>query len=236
MRRVFIALVIVFVLLGVGGVLFYSWWTAGSDSGTYIRRWFTDPTIRDEYASEGGVACEGAPFILPSSGFVGLLWNDPGGPYNRFSPHQGLDIFGAGEPGTVPIYAAYDGYLTRLPEWQSSVIIQHDDPLQPGRKIWTYYTHMANGDASQDFIVDDFPMGTYGQYVERGTLIGYQGTYSGGIRPIGMHVHFSIVLAESDGSFKNEAIFQNTLDPTPYLGMEVNLPDVEGRPVRCVNP
>lgn len=232
-RKALIILAGLFVAIIVGAVLFYAWWTTGSESNTYIGRWFANPSARAELASEGGIACDGAPFILPSSGFVGLLYKDPARPYNPLRPHPGVDIFGDGQPGTVPIYAAYDGYLSRLPGWIGTVIIQHQDPLQPGRKIWTYYTHMANTSGSQDYIVDDFPTGTYGQPVKQGDLLGYQGTYSGNGTPIGMHLHFSIVQAEWDGSFKNEAIFGNTLDPTPYLNMNVNIDNAEERPVRC---
>ena len=51
-------------------------------------------------------ACSGAPFILPTDGFIGLLYEDPRGPYSNSNPHQGLDIFSEGEPGTTPVYAA----------------------------------------------------------------------------------------------------------------------------------
>ena len=84
------------------------------------------------------------PFILPSDGLIGLRWQDPAAPYTVLNLHPGIDIFGTGEPGTVPVYAAYDGYLTRLPEWLSTVIIRHDDPLQAGRAIWTYSVRSAS--------------------------------------------------------------------------------------------
>ena len=80
-------------------------------------------------------------------------------PYNILRRHTGLDIFGDGAPGTVPVYAAYDGYLTRLPDWKSTVIIRHDDPLQPGRTIWTYYTHMASQDGEILVCRRRFPTG-----------------------------------------------------------------------------
>jgi len=180
--------------------------------------------------------CSGAPFSLPSDGLIGLLWNDPAAPYSIFNPHTGLDVFGDGAPGTVPIYAAYDGLLTRRSDWLSSVIIKHDDPLQAGRTIWTYYTHMATRDGSQSFVVPTFPQGTVDIPVKRGDLLGYQGEYAGvGRPPIGMHVHFSIVTSEADGTFKNEAVIENTLDPSPYFGMPLNIAGKPERPIRCGN-
>src|SRR5262249_7390038 len=159
-------------------------------------------------------ACPDAPFILPSDGFIGLLWNDPARPYSGLNPHSGIDIFGDGAPGTVPVYAAYSGNLSRLSDWVASVIIRHEDPLQSGRIIWTYYTHMASRDGSQSFISSEFPPGTTNQPVTQGTLLGYQGEFAGaGAAPIGMHVHFSVVQSDADGSFKNESHIDNTLDP-----------------------
>ena len=123
----------------------------------------------------------------------------------------------------MPVYAAYDGYLTRLPEWKSSLIIRiPSDPLQPGRQIWMYYTHMASP-SGQPIIEDDFPPGTYDKPVKAGDLLGYQGNYSGTPgAPTGIHLHFSIVQSGDDGKFLNELQIANTLDPSPYLGMPLN--------------
>ena len=61
--------------------------------------------------------------------------------------HQGIDIFAGTDVGITPVYAAYDGYLTRQSDWKSTVIIRiPSDPLEPGRQIWTYYTHMADAE------------------------------------------------------------------------------------------
>jgi peptidoglycan LD-endopeptidase LytH len=238
-KRWIIAIVTVIVLVVgvvVGGYLFVRY--AGrftSNSLPPIRQWFENPGSRAELATvQRGVACPGAPFILPSDGLIGLLWNDPASPYTITTTHSGIDIFGDGEPGEVPIYAAYAGYLSRLESWISTVIIRHDDPLEPGRTIWTYYTHMASRDARESFIVDDFPPGTSDEPVEQGTLLGYQGEYAGeGAAPIGLHLHFSIVLSEPEGGFRNEARVANTLDPSPYFGMNVNIAGWPERPIRC---
>ena len=168
--------------------------------------------------------CPGAPFVLPAEGYIGLLYGDPRPPYSTSRRHQGIDIFSPGGPGETPVYAAYDGYLTREASWRSSLIIRvPDDPLQPGRQIWLYYTHMANAEGTQDTIEDAFPPGTYEVFVQRGTLLGYTGDYSGSpLRTVAVHLHFSIVLDDGTGKYRNELEFANTVDPSPYLGMRVN--------------
>lgn len=204
-----------------------------SNSLEPIARWFTELSSRPALTTNRQ-PCPGAPFVLPSEGFIGLLWNDPAAPYTVLRTHTGIDVFGDGAPGTVPVYAVADGWLSRLPEWISSVIIRHDDPLQPGRTIWTYYTHMASVDGSRSFIAPAFPQGTVDEPITQGTLLGYQGEYAGvGAAPIGMHVHFSIVQSEDNGAFKNEAYLDNTLDPSPYFGMTLNIQSLPERPIRC---
>ncbi len=113
--------------------------------------------------------------------------------------------------------------MTREPGWRSTLIMRvPDDPLHPGQQIWLYYTHMADR-AGNDFIEAAFPPGTYGEFVEQGTLLGYTGEYNGeSLRDIWVHLHFSIVMDDGNGRYLNELDFNNTLDPSPYLGMSVN--------------
>lgn len=234
-RRIVIAIVVLGLLalsalLGYLALNFFSTGVASNSVG-YIRRWFDDPAGRPALAN-ARAQCPDAPFILPSAGLIGLLWDDPTAPYNLFSPHTGLDIFGAGEPGQDPVYAVYEGWLTRLESWYSTVIIRHDDPLVPGRAIWTYYTHMANREGTRSFVAPAFPPGTREQFVAQGTLLGYQGEYSPG-RPIGLHVHFSIVTSDDEGAFRNEAQIANTLDPSPYFGMALGNDMQPTRPIAC---
>lgn len=202
-------------------------------------RWFNDPAARAELASDFQAPCPGYPFLVPSSGLVGgLPWNAAYGPYDAFNPHPGIDIFGLGAEGTVPVRAAYDGWLTREPGWVSAVIIRHDDPLHPGQTIWTYYTHMADLSGATSYILPRFPPGAQDVPVRRGELLGYQGVYNGGpgARRIAMHLHFSIVRSGADGQYLNEAVFANTLDPTPYLGLALNDPDGAQSPLPCLLP
>jgi murein DD-endopeptidase MepM/ murein hydrolase activator NlpD len=179
-----------------------------------------------------GDACGNAPFIQPTSGYVGFIWGDS---FRLGHAHQGIDIFGGDEPGKTPVIAAYGGYLTRLPDWKSTVIIRIPaDPLEPSRQIWAYYTHMANG-SSISYISPDFPPGTSEVLVKAGTFLGYQGNYSGDPgNPVGVHLHFSIILDNGQGSFRNELKIENTLDPTPYLGLSLNAGQNPNRVVTCI--
>jgi murein DD-endopeptidase MepM/ murein hydrolase activator NlpD len=182
--------------------------------------WLNEPQAHPEWAVQANRRCGAAPFSLPTAGYIGYLWGDS---FYAGHQHQGLDIFGGDAPGLTPVYAAYPGYLTRQPDWKSSLIIRiPDDPLHPGRQIWTYYTHMANPQGDS-VISADFPPGVLEQPVEAGRLLGYQGNYSGDPgNPVGVHLHFSIVLDDGQGRYLNELQFQNTLDPSPYLGLPLN--------------
>jgi hypothetical protein len=196
--------------------------------------WVTNPASRSALTTDMQTPCPGAPFRLPSKGFVGFLYGDNTSPYTPFNPHPGVDVFGDGDPGMVPVYAAYDGYLTRLSGWISAVIIRiPHDPLDPTRQIWTYYTHMASESGDTSYISAEFPAGTSEKFVKQGTLLGYQGLYNGTAGAITMHVHFSVVLSDPDGSFRNEERFGNTIDPSPYFGLNLNAGKNPAIPVAC---
>jgi hypothetical protein len=75
----------------------------------------------------------------------------------------------------------------------------------------------------QSFIDAAFPPGSSELFIPSGTLLGYQGNFSGDPgNPTGVHLHLSIVLSEPDGMFKNELKITNTLDPSPYFGLPLN--------------
>lgn len=228
-RAVWLALLLIFVcIFGLGvGYLFYrgligSGYTSKATAARMTRlwAWFRDSGAHADWSVHSGERCGEAPFIMPTDGYIGFLWDDS---FRIGHRHQGLDIFGGGEVNTTPVVAAYSGYLTRLPDWKSTVIIRiPDDPLQPGRPIWTYYTHMASQNG-ESFISAEFPPGTTEKFVEAGTLLGRQGNYSGTPgNPTGVHLHFSIVLDDGRGQFLNELEFRNTVDPSSYLGMSLN--------------
>lgn len=185
-----------------------------------VMDWLYDPGSHPDWAIQAKERCGQAPFQQPTSGYIGYLWDDS---FRVGHRHQGIDIFGGGEPGETPVYAVSDGYLTRLSDWKSSVILRlPEDPLQPGRQIWTYYTHMA-GPQGNSFVAADFPPGTKEVFVQAGTLLGHQGNWSGTPgNPVGVHLHFSVVLDDGQGQFLNELDINNTLDPSAYLGLELN--------------
>lgn len=185
-----------------------------------LREWLRDPSAHADWAVQAGTRCGQAPMLLPTDGYIGFIWGDS---FRLGHKHQGIDIFGGGEAGLTPVLASYPGYLTRLPEWRSAVIVRvPQDPLQPERQIWLFYTHMADQEGNS-FISPQFPPGSREVYVAAGTLLGYQGNYSGDpLNPVGVHLHFSIVLDDGRGRFRNELDFRNTIDPSPYLGMPLN--------------
>ena len=42
------------------------------------------------------------------------------------------------------------------------------------------------------------------------------------LNPVGVHLHFSIVRDDGSGHFTNELENANTLDPSPYFGLNLN--------------
>lgn len=191
-----------------------------------IGTWFSDPSANPDWLIEGGDRCPDAPMLWPSSGFVGVGWGDGTPPLYE---HTGYDIFSPdGGDNITPIYAAYDGFLTREANWRSSVIIRHPDfvgleEVRGNEQIWTYYTHMASADGLLEYISDEFPRGTREKFVEAGTLLGYQGTWSGRPNdPVGLHLHFSVVSTLEGGGYANETIIDNTFDPAPFLGSQID--------------
>lgn len=208
------------VALLVGGYFIFQGYRKGGVRSRWVMLWLRNPEAYPGWKMQAGQRCGSGPFLFPTSGLVGFLWDDS---FRLGHRHQGIDVFGGSVAGKVPVLAAASGYLTRAPDWKASLIIRlPEDPLQPGRQIWTYYTHLADADGNS-YITLDFPPGTSEKFVEAGTLLGYQGNYSGDPgNPTGVHLHFSIVLSDGQGSYRNELEILNTLDPSPYLGLPLN--------------
>ncbi|MEJ5226094.1 MAG: hypothetical protein WHV44_16660 [Anaerolineales bacterium] len=218
-KRTLLIILILGALIGAGYYL-YRTLRPGATRGLVVWDVIRKPGSHPDLVIEPGVRCGDAPFIFPTRGVIGFIWGD------SFRPghiHQGLDIFAGTDVGLTPVIAAYDGYLTRLPDWKSTVIMRvPSDPLRPGRQIWLYYTHLADPNGNS-FISDAFPPGTTEVFVPAGTFLGYQGNYSGDPgNPVGVHLHFSIVEDDGAGRFKNELDIRNTYDPSPYFGMALN--------------
>lgn len=214
--------VFITITVAVLTALVYLFFALRPDSSRRIQAiaWIRDPAGRPDLVMREGTRCGQAPFIFPTDGMVGFLWGDSFRPGHR---HQGIDIFAGTAVGVTPVYAAYPGYLTRLVDWKSSVIIRlPEDPLNRSRQIWVYYTHMADRQGNS-FISAELPPGTSEKYVEEGEFLGYQGNYSGDpLNPVGVHLHVSIVKDDGLGHFKNELDIDNTYDPSPYFGLALN--------------
>ena len=60
-------------------------------------------------------------------------------------------------------------------------------------------------------------------FVQAGTLLGYQGNYSGDpVNPTGLHLHISVVKDDGRGGYLNELETGNTYDPSPYFGLPLD--------------
>jgi hypothetical protein len=215
-----IPLLIAIAALLIASLYYYFTFRRGSARTMQTFAFLRDPASRPELRMKASTQCDSAPFIFPTDGLIGFIWDDSFRPGHR---HQGMDIFAGTEAGITAVIAAYPGYLTRQADWISTVIIRvPQDPLQPARQIWVYYTHMADADGNS-FISSQFPPGTNELYVEAGTLLGYQGNYSGdSANPVGVHLHLSIVKDNGFGKYMNELEIKNTYDPSPYFGLPLN--------------
>lgn len=233
MKLLFKVGTVAFVILLAAGIFYILRRPGNAGRSIKLMQFLNDPHKYSTWMMHAGERCGDAPFLFPSDGYIGFLWDDSFRPGHR---HQGIDIFGGQATGVTPNYAAYDGYLTRLQDWKSTVIMRvPEDPLQPGRQIWLYYTHMADQEGNS-FVAEDFPPGTREVFVKAGTLLGYQGNYSGTPgSPTGVHLHFSIVLGDETGSFRNELEIKNTLDPGPYLGLNLNAGQNTGEIPLCAD-
>lgn len=233
--RIIIGIIITGVVIGLAGYYLFLRRPGMASRNVRVSSWIHHPETHSEWAITAGERCTDAPFLLPTNGFIGYLWDDS---FRIGTRHQGIDIFAGTDIGITPVYAAYDGYLTRQSDWVSTVIIRiPSDPLMPGRQIWMYYTHMADPDGNS-FISDQFPPGTSEMFVTAGTLLGYQGNYSGSPdNPVGVHLHFSIIRDDGTGRYLNELQITNTIDPSPYFGLPLNGIENTGEiPVCPLNP
>ena len=217
-RTLIISMIIVAVI--TAGVTAYYTYRPNIIRVKKFREWMKNPASHPDWKLAAGSQCGSAPFLFPTDGMAGFLWGDLMGKLHK---HQGIDIFAGTDVDITQVVSAYPGYLTRLPDWKSSVIVRvPSDPLNPGAQIWLYYTHMADNEGNS-FIAGEFPAGTSEKYIEAGALLGYQGNYSGDPgNPVGVHLHFSIVKDDGNGKFLNELDINNTLDPSPYLGLPLN--------------
>ena len=228
-KRIWIIIAIALIVLAV--LLWLAWTYLNGRNGP-VWQFILDPEAHQDWVTPAGYQCQDAPFSIPTDGFIGYLYGDV---FQVGKRHQGIDIFAGTESGVTPVYAPYDGYLTREESWKSTIIIRvPQDPLQPDRQIWIYMTHLA--DRYGNSLIDElFPPGAKEIPVKQGQILGYQGDYSGNPdRPVGVHLHLSIVKDDGAGNYLNELVFSNTLDPSPYFGMYLNAKTALKGPPRCI--
>ena len=162
--------------------------------------------------------CPGSVWQLPSASSMGVKWQN-----------GSLDFSELGTREALGVYAVADGLLTRQADWVDSVAILHDDPLQPGSKVWTIYRDMAASDGIASYIDSDFPPGSTNIAVKSGQLIGYQGTWSG--KPLWAawtHVRFSIIKPGPANDLPTDMTKAEILDPTTYLKLAIR-PQAENK-------
>lgn len=225
-------------VLAAAGAAAWWWWQPRANRPETtarvlrLRAWLADRGAYAAWEVHAGQRCANAALLMPTNGLIGFGWDDSFRPGHR---HSGFDIFSPlGVENMEPVVAARAGYLTRERDWISTVIIRHPNfsGVNPPVQVWTYYTHMAAADGMQSFVAAEFPPGTHEVFVEAGTVLGKQGTWSGTQHmPTGLHLHFSVVRSKSDGGYANETRIDNTYDPGPLLGVTADANGV----LRCAN-
>ena len=209
--------ILILIILIFGAIFYKSRWGGRIPM---VIDFLRNPGKHTDWLIPANTRCKDAPFTYPTDGFIGFLWHDS---FKFLVAHQGLDIFSGKAVGETEVFAAYPGFLTRQSGWKSTVIIRvPQDPLQPGRQIWLYMTHLA--DAEGNSLIDPkFPEGSLEVPVSQGELLGRMGNYSGNpVSPTGVHLHFSIVKDDGEGNYLNELKIGNTLEPSPYFGMQLD--------------
>jgi hypothetical protein len=169
-------------------------------------------------------ACSGAIWRLPTDASLGIEWTK-----------SGIDFFGYGKEGSIPVYAVADGLLTRLPGWVDAIAILHDDPLNPAKKVWSYYSGMADDNGTESYVLADFPAGITNIPVKSGQVLGYQGSWSG-VPLWRKWVHTSFAVVDASGgqnSFPEEISAQITLDPVSYLGLNIDTGNKNLQALKC---
>lgn len=134
--------------------------------------------------------CPGAPWRIPSQAEMGIFWEN-----------GQLILMGRGRSGETPVYAIADGLLYQFEGWNAAVAIQHPDPLNPGKFIWSFYGDMAPAyDGNSQYTGAEW-QSSQGVPVQAGERIGAQGTWWGPDQQTYPHLRFTLLPAEEDGSF-----------------------------------
>ncbi len=95
------------LLLGLG-LWLYRVYRPSLARGQRVWQFFSDPASHPELVLTAGTRCGAAPFLFPTTGLIGFIWDDSFRPGHR---HQGIDIFARGAIGQTPVLAAYPGFF-----------------------------------------------------------------------------------------------------------------------------
>ncbi len=167
-------------------------------------------------------SCQAAPWKMPTTADLGIQLRD-----------RGIDFFGQGNEGKIPVYAVADGLLTRLLDRADAVAVQYEAPQRPGKKIWALYDGMASADGRNSYISEEF-LTASSVPVKAGHLIGYQGTWSGTPNwPMWVHVRFTVV--DVGDQLPGAVTSMTYLDPAAYLGLALDASNDNIQTLRC-NP
>lgn len=134
--------------------------------------------------------CPDVPWQIPTEANMGMQW------YNGQ-----LLMMGSGRSGEIPVYAIANGFLYQFPGWETAVAIRHDDPFNPGRSIWSFYGDLAPAFNPQHSYIEEKYINAEAVPVNAGDIIGYQGDWLGPNFQTWVHLRFTLLPAEQDGSF-----------------------------------
>lgn len=172
---------------------------------------------------------------IPTYGYIGYLFHQRLAPPNdcldKNNPnvsHVGIDIWtnqqGTGLKSTSPegntVWAAHGGNLIGIFDTQNNSVKATDPKASTllidigviqGVHIYMLYAHMANANGLQTFV----DPGLYvGKSIAKGDVLGHQGNADKSTNPnLITHLHFEI---------KTTASLGNEIDPSPYLGRQVD--------------
>ena len=166
-----------------------------------------EPKDTDNFVYPNNLECPDRPFKLPTQANMGMFWKD-----------AQLFMLGSGSR-EIPVYAVADGLLFQFPEWNTSVAIKHEDPLNPNTIIWSFYGDLAPAfDDSKPNIEKQF-IQAEGIPVKAGDLIGYQGRWLSPFQQTWVHLRFALLPSDSAGAFPEAFL--------PIEDFNADLPGIE---------
>jgi hypothetical protein len=90
-KRWLLPVLVIGILAGVG-IYFYLGMQRTFGRSSRVSAWIRDPGAHPDWAVKAGSRCSPeAPFLMPTSGLIGYLWDDS---FQAGKRHQGIDIFG----------------------------------------------------------------------------------------------------------------------------------------------